>query len=115
MPLLALASAQTGKLGDALAVENNPAGASYIASLPEKAGTSLRGYVLATSGANGKGVNFAVNLVGLPSEGGPFRKSLTFFHTKRATSHRLPVAIRPCCSVLTLFWIGSGKTCNAKS
>jgi len=95
VPLLALASAQTGKLGDALAVENNPAGASYIASLPEKAGTSLRGYVLATSGANGKGVNFAVNLVGLPSEGGPFRKSLTFSTQKRATSHRLPVAIGP--------------------
>jgi hypothetical protein len=76
VPLLAFASAQTtGQQGDALVVENNPAGAAYIATFPQKAGSSLSGYVLATSGQGGKGVNFAVNFAGIPEAGGPFSES----------------------------------------
>ncbi|OCL12959.1 Cu,Zn superoxide dismutase-like protein, partial [Glonium stellatum] len=62
----------TGKLGDAPVVTNNPIGASYYATLPNKATESVRGTVYAVSSPTGKGVDFDVTLSGLPAEGGPF-------------------------------------------
>jgi len=69
---LALVSAQTGELGDAPVVTNNPIGASYYATLPNKESESVRGTVYAVSSPTGKGVDFDITLSGLPAEGGPF-------------------------------------------
>jgi len=69
---LALVSAQTGKLGDAPVVTNNPIGASYYATLPNKESESVRGTVYVVSSPTGKGVDFDITLSGLPAEGGPF-------------------------------------------
>ena len=65
----------TGKLGDAKITTNNPAGVTYTAFLPTSNSTGIRGYIAATSNANGTGVNFNVNLYGFPSASlGPFCK-----------------------------------------
>lgn len=77
---LALASAQvvpgvTGQLGNAQITQNNPAGTSYRATLPNTntfTNTTIRGYVQATSNTNGTGVLFNVNLSGFPAVGGPY-------------------------------------------
>lgn len=69
---LALVSAQTSKLGDAPVVTNNPIGASYYATLPDKESESVRGTVYAVSSPTGKGVDFDITLSGLPAEGSPF-------------------------------------------
>ncbi|KAI9843345.1 MAG: hypothetical protein M1837_006471 [Sclerophora amabilis] len=72
---LALVNAQstttpvTGKLGDALVVNNNPIGVTYTATLP---GTSVKGSISGTSGSNGTGVNWKVDFSNFPTEGGPF-------------------------------------------
>ena len=67
----------TGKLGNAAITEDNPAGVTYSAVLPNSNTTSIRGYVAGTSNANGTGINFNINLYGFPSESlGPFRKYL---------------------------------------
>lgn len=69
------AQAVTGKLGDALVVTNNPVGVTYTAFLPDTPKSTIRGYVAGTSNANGTGVNFNVNIYGLPDMSlGPFRK-----------------------------------------
>jgi len=67
----------TGKLGNALITTNNPAGVTYTATLPNRNTTTIRGYVSATSNANGTGVLFNVNLFGFTNVGteGPFRES----------------------------------------
>ncbi|POS80862.1 cytosolic Cu/Zn superoxide dismutase [Diaporthe helianthi] len=70
----------TGKLGDAAVVSDNPVGAIYKASMPETAftksaypsGGNIKGNVYALSSPDGTGVIFKVKLSGLPSEGGPF-------------------------------------------
>ena len=77
LSFLALVSADTGKLGDAAVVDNNPVGASYEARLPNRPSTSVRGVFLASSNPSGRGVDFQITLDGLPSEGGPFSKSLS--------------------------------------
>lgn len=78
---LALVNAQapvvpgtTGKLGNALITTKNPAGVTYTATLPNSNKTTIRGYVSATSNANGTGVIFNVNLFGFTNTGsqGPF-------------------------------------------
>ena len=69
---LALAGAQTGKPGDASVVTNNPIGASYYATFPNKESESVRGSVYAVSSPTGEGVDFDITLSGLPPEGGPF-------------------------------------------
>lgn len=77
LPFLAITAAQsTGKLGDAAVVTNNPAGATYKATLPEKSSTKVRGFVTISSGAGGKGASYVINLTGLPTSGGPF--SMTY-------------------------------------
>ncbi|KAH7130611.1 superoxide dismutase [Dendryphion nanum] len=53
-------------------ITNNPAGATYIATLPEQTKYPVRGHVKAVSGTDGKGVKFSVVLTGLGKEGGPF-------------------------------------------
>ncbi|KAF2199010.1 Cu,Zn superoxide dismutase-like protein [Delitschia confertaspora ATCC 74209] len=67
---LALVQAQGSTV--APEVNTNPVGASFVATLPAKQGSALRGSVTAVSGANGKGVDFQVSLSGLPLSGGPF-------------------------------------------
>lgn len=78
---IALASAQvseptsgpTGQLGDAIVTADNPAGVTYIATLPDT--TSIHGFVSATANGDGTGVLFNVYFTGLPSESlGPFSK-----------------------------------------
>lgn len=53
-------------------VTGNPVGASFVATLPPKAGSALAGSILAVSGPNGEGVKFSVSFSGLPASGGPF-------------------------------------------
>jgi hypothetical protein len=68
----------TGMLGDAMMVNNNPSGATYVAMFESKGMgmgmgmNSLTGKVTAMSGKDGKGVSFNLELMGLPKEGGPF-------------------------------------------
>ncbi|KAI1330971.1 superoxide dismutase [Xylariaceae sp. FL0255] len=60
-------------------VENNPAGASGVATLPNNAfwtagslTSNIKGSVSAVTAANGTGVDFQVSFSNLPKEGGPF-------------------------------------------
>ncbi|KAK2610849.1 hypothetical protein N8I77_004244 [Diaporthe amygdali] len=77
---VSVSAQDTGKLGDAAVVTNNPAGAVYKATLPDTAftksaypnGGNVKGAVYALSSPDGTGVIFKVNFSGLPSEGGPF-------------------------------------------
>ncbi|KAL8692442.1 MAG: hypothetical protein Q9218_002542 [Villophora microphyllina] len=63
----------TGKLGDAAIVTTNTPGITYTAVLPNSTTSDIRGFVAGTSNANGTGVNFNINLSGLPDASlGPF-------------------------------------------
>ncbi len=62
----------TGWLGPAAITENNPAGVSYRAILPN--GTSVQGYIQGTSNSNETGVEFNINFYQFPASEGPFRK-----------------------------------------
>ncbi len=63
----------TGKLGDATVVDDNEAGVTYTAFLPNRTTSDLRGFVAGTSNANGTGVNFAISVSGFPDPSlGPF-------------------------------------------
>ena len=72
----AFVSAQvTGELGDAEVIRNNPIGATWVATLPDREDTTLRGTVRASSADDGVGVNFDLDITGLPVEssgGEPF-------------------------------------------
>ncbi|SPN96994.1 related to cytosolic Cu/Zn superoxide dismutase [Cephalotrichum gorgonifer] len=77
--LSAAAVEAKGERGDATPVNNNPVGVSYVATLPDTpffAGVDIegnvKGSISATSGADGKGVDFKVKFSNLPSGGGPF-------------------------------------------
>ena len=75
LSLLAVASvvsAQSSTTTPAPKVTGNPAGASYVAVLPQKAGSSLRGSISASTSDDGNGVKFSVSFSGLPDSGGPF-------------------------------------------
>jgi hypothetical protein len=61
--------------GDAPVVQDNPTGAQYIAKLPDKNNTSVRGAVVVATSANGTGTNVQVSISGLPATGGPFSES----------------------------------------
>jgi hypothetical protein len=65
-------SAQSSTVVPAPQITDSPAGASYVATLPVKEGSSIRGSVAAVSGPDGKGVKFSVSFSGLPATGGPF-------------------------------------------
>lgn len=70
LSLAAAASAQSAQ--DAPVVTDSPAGASYVATLPNKEGSTVRGQIAGVSAPDGKGTKFAVAISGLPSTGGPF-------------------------------------------
>jgi hypothetical protein len=73
LSVIAAASAVTAQASTvAPAVNDNPAGASYVATLPEQAERTVRGSVVATTNNDGPGVKFTVSISGLPAEGGPF-------------------------------------------
>lgn len=57
---------------DAPVVENNPIGAQYIAVLPDKNDTTVRGAVAISTNSNGTGASVQVSISGLPATGGPF-------------------------------------------
>ncbi|KAI9808615.1 MAG: hypothetical protein M1825_003765 [Sarcosagium campestre] len=72
---LAAVSAQgvTGKLGDALVVSDNPQGIEYTATLPDSEKNTVRGFIKAIAGPGGKGLDYTVELSGLPDASlGPF-------------------------------------------
>lgn len=92
-------AATTGKLGNANVVTTNPVGVTYTAILPDTPKSSIRGYVAGTSNANGTGVNFNINIYGLPDQSlGPFSKftctlptlSLPFYPPTDASSVPYP-------------------------
>jgi hypothetical protein len=59
---------------DAPVVSNNPIGTQFVAVLPDKSDTTVRGTVMVDTNANGTGANVQVSISGLPKDGGPFRK-----------------------------------------
>ncbi|KAL1585257.1 hypothetical protein WHR41_05876 [Cladosporium halotolerans] len=67
---------------DAPVVEDNPIGMQYIAILPDKSDSAIRGAVAVNSNANGTGANVQISISGLPDKGGPFT-----YHI-----HKCPVA-----------------------
>ncbi|KAK3995504.1 superoxide dismutase [Cladorrhinum sp. PSN332] len=105
---------ETGKLGNATIVTNNPIGVVYKATLPEKAwfasaypeGGNIEGDITAVAAPDGKGVVFTVKLSNLPKEGGPLPYHL----------HVLPAANGNCTTTLAHldpFERGEATTCNA--
>jgi Cu/Zn superoxide dismutase len=70
--ILAAASAVSAQSSLAPVTLNNPAGAKYLATLPQKEGSPLSGSIEGVSGPDGKGVKFTVHFAGLPATGGPF-------------------------------------------
>jgi hypothetical protein len=67
-----MVSAQSSTVIPAPVETSSPAGASYLATLPVKEGSPLRGAISAVSAPNGAGVKFSVSFSGLPATGGPF-------------------------------------------
>lgn len=67
--------------GDAPVVEGNPIGTQYIAMLPDKNDTTVRGAVAINTNSNGTGANVQVSVSGLPATGGPFSKHRLFVHS----------------------------------
>ncbi|KAK4165530.1 Cu,Zn superoxide dismutase-like protein [Cladorrhinum sp. PSN259] len=65
-------SQMTGKLGDAMAISNNPRDLVYSAMIDGGATHSVKGKVAAMSGPGGKGVVFNMTIMGLPMDGGPY-------------------------------------------
>lgn len=65
-------SPETGKLGNATIIENNPPGVTFIATLPADSASKIRGSISATANPDGIGVKFTVNITNLPTTGGPF-------------------------------------------
>ncbi|KAF2034927.1 Cu,Zn superoxide dismutase-like protein, partial [Setomelanomma holmii] len=65
-------SAQSSTVIPAPKVTGNPAGASYVATLPIKEGSPIRGSISAVTAPDGVGVKFSVSFSGLPATGGPF-------------------------------------------
>lgn len=86
---LALVCAQEPNFTPAEEVEENPAGVTYQAILPESAKSSVRGYVAGTSAPDGNGVNFNVNIYGLPDASlGPFSKQPLVVECERICQSR---------------------------
>jgi hypothetical protein len=73
--IAATAATVVAQVQDAPVVTSNPIGAQYVAELPNKASTAVRGSVVGKTAPSGKGVQFQVAISGLPAEGGPFSKS----------------------------------------
>lgn len=67
-----VANAQYSTIIPAPAVTAQPSDVRYVAVLPEKAGSTLRGSISAVAGKDGTGVHFSVEFDGVPTENGPF-------------------------------------------
>ncbi|KAK4648496.1 uncharacterized protein QC761_110630 [Podospora bellae-mahoneyi] len=105
---------ETGKLGDATIVSNNPVGVVYKAVLPAEAwfkpaypdGGNIEGEVTAVAAESGEGVVYTYKLSNLPKEGGPFPYHL----------HVAPVPADGNCTVtlahLDPFIRGENTSCN---
>jgi hypothetical protein len=99
--LLAAVRAQNitnGELGSAAVVSNNPAGATYLAVLPEKEffnpedpRGNIKGSVSATSSPDGVGVVFSVSVSNFPTSGGPF--SMCYTTTPRRPLSNIPSSL----------------------
>jgi hypothetical protein len=70
--VLAVATVATAQTQPAPVIAKNPVGAQYLAVLPDKASTTLRGSVQIQSSSDGKGVDVSVAVSALPESGGPF-------------------------------------------
>lgn len=74
--LLAAASIASAQSSSAITpapkVTGNPVAASYVAELPAKANSPLKGHIKAVTADDGVGVKFTVHFEGLPTVGGPF-------------------------------------------
>ncbi|QIX01706.1 hypothetical protein AMS68_007223 [Peltaster fructicola] len=57
-------------------VNNNPAGVQYVAVLPDKNDTTIRGTVQISSAPNGTGVNVQISINGMVVSGGPYAYSI---------------------------------------
>ena len=105
--LFAAASAVSAQSSKAPVVANNPIGAKYVATLPQKAGSPLAGSIEGASSADGKGVKFTVHFSGLPATGGPF-----MYHI-----HQKPVPADGNCTAtgarVDPYHYGEDKTCDA--
>lgn len=69
--LLASLSA-TALASDAQVVSGNPIGAQYMAKLPDRNDTTVRGTIVINTNSNGTGANVQVSFSGFPDVGGPF-------------------------------------------
>ncbi|KAK0660045.1 Cell surface Cu-only superoxide dismutase [Lasiodiplodia hormozganensis] len=65
-------SAATAAATDAAVITNNPAGAVYVATFPNREDTPVRGSVAASSVGGGTGVQFQISISGLPLDNGPY-------------------------------------------
>ncbi|KAH0536419.1 hypothetical protein FGG08_006717 [Glutinoglossum americanum] len=86
LSVFAVTSAQLSPSTNAVVVTDNPAGVTYVATLPESG--QLHGSISGVASSNGTGVTFTVSFRGLPTSGGPFG---TFIHSvyssKMALTH----------------------------
>ncbi|MCJ1334228.1 hypothetical protein MMC10_010935 [Thelotrema lepadinum] len=74
LPLLTLV-AFTGlaaAVPDAPLSQNNPLGATYMATLPNSSFTTIRGTISGSTNTNGTGVDFTVSFDSIPATGGPY-------------------------------------------
>jgi len=83
--LLVAADIETGALGNATIVRNNPIGVVYKAVLPEKQfytakdeRGNVKGEISAVANPGGVGITYTVTFSNLPTSGGPFRKCSVF-------------------------------------
>ncbi|KAF1953333.1 Cu,Zn superoxide dismutase-like protein [Byssothecium circinans] len=72
LSVLAAATAASAQTTSAPIIAENPAGAIFVAELPDKKTTTVRGSIQIGSAVDGKGVEVSLSINGLPKEGGPF-------------------------------------------
>ena len=75
VPSQGMEANSTPGMGPAPIVKGNPVGTTYTATLPESEKSGIRGFVSGSSGADGLGVDFTIELSGFPDALGPFCKS----------------------------------------
>lgn len=85
LPLLAAATAASAQ--SAPVVQGNPVGAQYLAELPNKTTTTVRGSVQIQSAADGKGVDVSVAISGLPKGSGPFSECFSLLPSSLTCSY----------------------------
>jgi len=70
----------TALAGSAPIVTGNPIGSQYLAKLPDRNDTTVRGAVVINTSPDGTGGNVQVSISGLPGDGGPFSEDSPFSH-----------------------------------